>query len=105
MCARSSRPWKVYGEGSSTVEKPEAGQFGGARDVRSKPYMIEDIRFTTRGNALYAYLLAPQPATQAVITSLATNSPHIHERKVQAVYLPTWLRSGIVVSAWPPAFK
>src|SRR5262245_18555092 len=60
-----SRPWKVYGEGPSTVEAPEAGQFGGARDVRSKPYTIEDIRFTTNGAALYVYLLAPQPATQA----------------------------------------
>ena len=43
-----SRPWKVYGEGPSTVETPEAGQFGGARDVRSKPYTIEDIRFTNK---------------------------------------------------------
>jgi len=83
-----SRPWKVYGEGPSTVEQPvqpEAGQFGGARDVRSKPYTIEDIRFTTKGDALYAYLLAPQPATQAVIKSLATNSPYTGGRKVKAV--------------------
>ena len=43
------------------VETPEAGQFGGARDVRSKPYTIEDIRFTNKGDTLYAYLLAPQP--------------------------------------------
>jgi alpha-L-fucosidase len=80
-----SRPWKVYGEGPSTVETPDAGQFGGARDVRSKPYTIEDIRFTTKGDALYAYLLAPQPATQAVIKSLATNSPYTGGRKVKAV--------------------
>jgi alpha-L-fucosidase len=80
-----SRPWEIYGEGPSTVEMPEAGQFGGARDVRSKPYTIEDIRFTTRGDALYAYLLAPQPAAQAVIRSLATNSPHTGGRKVRDV--------------------
>ena len=82
-----SRPWQVYGEGPSTVETPEAGQFGGARDVRSKPYTIEDIRFTTRGDALYAYLLAPQPAAQAVIRSLATSSPHTGGRKVRGVTL------------------
>jgi alpha-L-fucosidase len=91
----SSRPWKVYGEGPSTIETPEAGQFGGARDVRSKPYTIEDIRFTTKGDALYAYLLAPQPAAQAVIKSLATNSPHTGGRKVKDVMLvggghPEW---------------
>ena len=79
------RPWKVYGEGPSTVEQPEAGQFGGARDVRSKPYTIEDIRFTTKGDALYVYLLAPQPTTQAIIKSLATNSPHTGGRKVKDV--------------------
>jgi alpha-L-fucosidase len=82
-----SRPWKLYGEGPSTVETPEAGQFGGALDVRSKPYTIEDIRFTTKGEALYAYLLAPQPATQAVIKSLATNSPHTGGRRVKDVTL------------------
>jgi alpha-L-fucosidase len=82
-----SRPWKVYGEGPSTVEPPEKGQFGGARDVRSKPYETQDIRFTTKGTALYAYLLAPQPSQQVVITSLAINSIHIDGRRVQDVTL------------------
>lgn len=82
-----SRPWKVYGEGPSTVETPEKGQFGGARDVRSKPYSIQDIRFTTKGAALYAYLLAPQPSGEVVITSLATTSPHIIGRRVKDVTL------------------
>ena len=53
--------------------------------MRSKPYTIEDIRFTTKGEGLYAYLLAPQPATPAVIKSLATNSPHTGGRKVKDV--------------------
>jgi alpha-L-fucosidase len=82
-----SRPWKVYGEGPSTVETPEKGQFGGARDVRSKSYEIQDIRFTTKGAALYAYLLAPQPSREVVITSLATTSPHISGRRVKEVTL------------------
>ena len=82
-----SRPWRVYGEGPSTVETPEAGQFGGARDVRSRPYTIEDIRFTAKGDVLYAYLLAPKPATQAVIKSLATNSPHTGGRRLKDVTL------------------
>jgi alpha-L-fucosidase len=82
-----SRPWKVYGEGPSTAETPEAGQFGGARDVRSKPYTIEDIRFTTRGDALYAYLLAPQLASRIIIKSLGVNSPHTGGRRVKDVTL------------------
>ena len=57
----------------------------GARDMRSKPYSFEDFRFTAKGDALYAYLLAPQPAKQAAIKSLATNSPYIGGRKVKDV--------------------
>jgi alpha-L-fucosidase len=82
-----SRPWMVYGEGPSTVEMPEQGDFGGARDVRSKPYTIEDIRFTTRAATLYAYLLAPRPAQEVVIRSLATTSPHIRGRRITDVTL------------------
>jgi alpha-L-fucosidase len=83
----ASRPWKVYGEGPSTVEAPETGEFGGARDVRTKPYTIEDIRFTTKASALYAYLLTPKPAAQIVIESLAKNAPHIAARTVTHVSL------------------
>jgi alpha-L-fucosidase len=82
-----SRPWKMYGEGPATVEKPEAGEFGGARDVRTKPYTLEDFRFTTKGTTLYAYLLAPKPAAQITIKSLAKNSPHTLGRKVTHVAL------------------
>lgn len=82
-----SRPWKIYGEGPSTIEKPEAGQFGGARDVRSRPYTTEDIRFTTRSGALYAYLLAVPTEPRAVIRSLAVGSPHTGGRNVSNVTL------------------
>jgi alpha-L-fucosidase len=82
-----SRPWSIYGEGPSTVEKPETGQFGGARDVRSKPYTSEDIRFTTKGGALYAYLLAVPVGPRVVISSLATHSAPTDGRKVTEVAL------------------
>jgi alpha-L-fucosidase len=52
-----TRPWTAYGEGPSTEEKAEAGTFGGARDVRSKPYTSQDIRFTTKAGAIYAIFL------------------------------------------------
>ena len=52
-----TRPWKIYGEGPSVTEKAEGGTFGGARDVRSKPYTAEDIRFTQKGDTLYAFVM------------------------------------------------
>jgi alpha-L-fucosidase len=53
-----TRPWTTYGEGPSTVEPQEAGQFGGARDVRRAPYTSQDVRFTRKGDTLYAYVFA-----------------------------------------------
>jgi alpha-L-fucosidase len=82
-----SRPWRIYGEGPSTVEKAEAGQFGGARDVRSKPYTAEDIRFTTKDGALYAYLLGLPTEPRATIRALASNSPHLAGRRIADVSL------------------
>ena len=82
-----SRPWTIHGEGPATLETPEAGEFGGARDVRKKPYSIEEVRFTTKGGALYAYLLAPKPAAQITIKALGKSSPHTLGRNVTQVAL------------------
>ncbi|MCU0793013.1 MAG: alpha-L-fucosidase [Opitutaceae bacterium] len=65
----STRPWSVYGEGPSTEEAPEPGHFGGAADVRSKPYVPGDIRYTRSkdGEALHAIALAwPADGTLAL---------------------------------------
>ena len=90
-----TRPWVIYGEGPSTVEKAEGGQFGGAQDVRSKPYTSEDVRFTTKAGALYAFVMewpAPSktPGTAGktiAIKALATTSAQTAGRKVTAVSL------------------
>ena len=80
-----TRPWGIYGEGPSTIEKAEAGQFGGARDVRRGGYTSEDVRFTTKGDVLYAYLLAWPNEPRALIKSLGTSSPHLAGRKIADV--------------------
>ena len=66
-----TRPWRVYGEGPSVTEKAEGGTFGGARDVRSKPYTAEDLRFTAKANALYAIFLGWPDDGRITIRSLA----------------------------------
>jgi len=80
----STRPWKVYGEGPSTVSQPR-GQFGGARDVRA--YTSEDMRFTMKGDSLYAFVMVWPETGSAVIKSLATSSPQLDGRKVADVSL------------------
>jgi alpha-L-fucosidase len=65
-----SRPWKVFGEGPS-MKKQEKGRFGGVKDVR--PYESGDIRFTVKGESLYAYCMV-QPSSEIKIESLGKNS-------------------------------
>ena len=65
-----TRPWKIYGEGPS-MKKQEKGTFGGVKDVR--PYESTDIRFTTKGETLYAFCMG-KPVGDVQIASLGKNS-------------------------------
>jgi alpha-L-fucosidase len=79
-----TRPWKIYGEGPSTVKTNQTkGQFGGLSDVR--PYQATDIRFTTKGNNLYAFCL-DVPTGDIRITSLGKNSK-VNDKAVKSVKL------------------
>jgi alpha-L-fucosidase len=83
----ATRPWIVFGEGLSAVEAPEAGQFGGVKDVRGRPYTSEDLRFTATRDALYAFVMA-WPADQKVrIRALASGGPNESMLHVDAVSL------------------
>ena len=65
-----TRPWKIYGEGPSTKNQAK-GTFGGVKDVR--PYESDDVRFTTKGEILYAFCMK-KPSGDIKITSLGLNS-------------------------------
>ena len=80
-----TRPWSVYGEGPSVTNVQPAGQFGGARDVR--PYTFEDVRFTAKGDALYAFLMAWPDSGAAVIKTLASGTQQTAGRKIADVSL------------------
>ena len=78
----STRPWKVYGEGPSTTTPPPR-----AYGPPGPAYTAEDIRFTTKGDALYAFVGAwPEPRV-ARIKSLAAGSPQVGGAKVTDVSL------------------
>lgn len=47
-----SRPWKVYGEGPTQLQE---GPFGGVTDAEG--FTAEDIRYTRRGDIIYAIIL------------------------------------------------
>jgi alpha-L-fucosidase len=76
-----TRPWKIYGEGPTTLKSQEKGRFGGVKDVR--PYESTDIRFTTKGETLYAFCMGT-PAGDVKIVSLGKNSK-VSNKKVVSV--------------------
>jgi alpha-L-fucosidase len=80
-----TRPWKIYGEGPSTTATAPRSRFGGAADFRN--YTSADIRFTTKGDSLYAFIMAWPESRNVVIKSLATDSPQLAGRKVGHVSL------------------
>jgi len=52
----ATRPWKVYGEGPSTIKSnQQKGHFGGLTDTRE--YQPSDIRYTTKDGNLFAFCL------------------------------------------------
>jgi alpha-L-fucosidase len=63
-----SRPWKIYGEGPATITKQASGNFGGIKDVRE--YVANDIRFTTKNGAVYAFCMNT-PNTDINVRSLS----------------------------------
>jgi len=71
----ATRPWKIYGEGPSTIEA-EMGEFDGLNDVQKKPFTAEDIRFTQSkdGNTLYAIVLEIPADGKVTIKSLGTDA-------------------------------
>ena len=59
-----SRPWKIYGEKPAEGPAKKLGRFD-----ENYGYSSKDIRFTTKGNTLYAYCLG-KPEEDIIIRSL-----------------------------------
>jgi alpha-L-fucosidase len=60
-----TRPWTVYGEGPTNVK---GGSFN---DTATKGYTPQDIRFTTKGDTLYAIAMGWPDGGKLTIKSLA----------------------------------
>ena len=67
----ASRPWKIYGTGPSTTAVVEQTGFN---EGQQPALTAQDVRFTTKGKDLYAYVMGI-PVKEFVIKPLAINSP------------------------------
>ena len=63
-----TRPWRIFGEGPTEVLG------GGFTDAKPLAFTGQDVRFTTKGDTLYAIALA-WPGEQFIVKSLGTSSP------------------------------
>lgn len=75
-----TRPWKIFGEGPTQVV---GGSFN---DTNRDAFTSQDIRFTTRGDTLYAIALAWPERGSVTIKSLATDSG-LFQRDIEKVEL------------------
>lgn len=74
-----TRPWRRFGEGPSAEEKPELNERGEVVDARKRAFTAEDIRFTTKGDTLYAIVLAWPEDRKLLIKSLPAKSERVSE--------------------------
>jgi alpha-L-fucosidase len=74
-----TRPWIVFGEGPTTVVE------GSFNDTKRDAFTGQDLRFTKKGEAVYAIALA-WPHKTLTIKSLGASSPHT-QGKVKEITL------------------
>ena len=72
----ATRPWKIYGAGPSTQETNADAKFN---EKNRKQLTAEDVRFTTKGQTLCAFIMG-WPEKQALIETLGTNAKHVAGR-------------------------
>jgi len=84
-CIYDTRPWHIYGEGPKT-ERSNPLKEQGFNEEQDIPYTDKDVRFTKKGDALFAIIMElPENNTPIKINSLTTKNPYlqINNRNVQ----------------------
>jgi alpha-L-fucosidase len=72
-----SRPWKIYGEGPTEVIE------GSFQDTKRSAFTARDIRFTTKGDTLYAIVLGVPENGEVVIQALGANADAANIKQIE----------------------
>jgi alpha-L-fucosidase len=76
-CIYDTRPWVIYGEGPSVKNDATAKDTAGNPPRGLGPNLTaSDIRFTTKGGALYAVVMGRSEGGKVNIKALASKSAH-----------------------------
>ncbi|SDE72891.1 alpha-L-fucosidase [Pricia antarctica] len=76
-----TRYWKTFGEGPTEVKK------GHHSEGKNKEFTGQDIRFTQKGNTLYAIMLAWPKAGKINIESLGSKSEYAKDLNIKGIRL------------------
>ena len=79
----ATRPWKI--SGAAPPELKKIGSETNFNEKSRKELTADDVRFTTKGNVLYAFVMGV-PQENAVVASLASNGKQ-NVRKISRVEL------------------
>ncbi|MCU6496981.1 alpha-L-fucosidase [Rugamonas sp. A1-17] len=72
-----SRPWAVFGEGPVTEEAAAPMSGPGFNEGKNKPFSAADVRFTAKGDAVYAFVMGWPADGKVTIKSMRAGSPHL----------------------------
>jgi len=75
----STRPWKIFGEGPAQASAAELSAQG-FNEGKGKPFSIEDVRFVTKGDVLFATIMSEIKQPSILIKSLALGSANYPKR-------------------------
>ncbi|WP_461638801.1 alpha-L-fucosidase [Labilibaculum euxinus] len=79
-CIFETRPWQIYGEGPN-AENANPINAQGFNEGKGEPYTSEDIRFTQKGDVLYAVVMElPSKGQEVMIKSLSTNNQYYSKK-------------------------
>jgi len=69
----ATRPWKIFGEGPVASAPPASGRGNAFNESARRDLTAAEVRFTTKGAALYAFVMG-WPEKEAVVKALSTTS-------------------------------
>ncbi len=71
----ATRPWKIYGEGQQSQNAKNHNENSAFNENKRKDLTYQDVRFTTKGNTLYAVVMGwPDEEKQVSVQALKNNS-------------------------------
>jgi alpha-L-fucosidase len=76
-----TRPWKIFGEGPASAGAALSAQ--GFNEGKGKPFTAEDVRYTAKGDALYA-IVPGRPTSTVTLKSLGATAARL-DREIASV--------------------